>query len=118
MPRDNGRLGPSGMVILGILAAAGPNSTYGLKRAIATSVGYFWPFPHAQLYAETARLEQLGLLSAEQEEMGRRRRVYSLDCSARQRSTAPWSPERRTDGTTWPRNSAGRVYCGPSKVGP
>ncbi len=72
------RLGPSDHVILGILAAAGPMTTYGLKRAIASSVGYFWPFPHAQLYAETARLARLGLLSESQEPGGRRRRVYAV----------------------------------------
>ena len=27
-------------------------------------------------------------------------------------STRPWSPERSTSGTSQPRNSAGRVYCG------
>lgn len=72
------RLGPSDFVILGILAAAGPMTTYDLKRAIASSVGYFWPFPHAQLYAETARLATLGMLSETQEGGGRRRRVYTV----------------------------------------
>jgi len=78
MPAADARLGPSDHVILGILAAAGPMTAYGLKRAIASSVGYFWPFPHAQLYAESARLATLGLLSEAQEGGGRRRRVYSV----------------------------------------
>lgn len=78
MPRTEARLGPSAYVILGILAAAGPNTTYALKAAIGTSVGNYWPFPHAQLYAETARLARLGLLSHDQEAGGRRRRLYSI----------------------------------------
>lgn len=78
------RLGPADFVILGILAAAGPGTTYALKRAIASSIGYFWPFPHAQLYAETARLEGLGLLEATQEEGGRRRRVYAATPAGRE----------------------------------
>ena len=78
MSAPDARLGPSDYVILGILAAAGPMTTYGLKRAIASSVGYYWPFPHAQLYAESARLATLGLLSETQEGGGRRRRVYSI----------------------------------------
>ena len=77
MHGTDARLSPSDFVILGILAAAGPMTTYELKRAVASSVGYFWPFPHAQLYAETARLASLGLLSETQETGGRRRRVYA-----------------------------------------
>lgn len=78
MQRTDARLGPSDFVILGILAAAGPMTTYELKRAVGSSVGYFWPFPHAQLYAETARLATLRLLTETQESGGRRRRVYAV----------------------------------------
>lgn len=78
MSATDARLGPSDFVILGLLAAAGPMTTYDLKRAIASSVGYFWPFPHAQLYAESARLAALGMVSQTQEAGGRRRRLYSI----------------------------------------
>ena len=83
MSRPEVRLGPSGLVILGILAVAGPATPYDLKRAIASSVGYFWPFPHAQLYAETARLARLGLATETQEAGGRRRRVYAITPAGR-----------------------------------
>ena len=43
---------------------------------------------------------------------GRRCNVLTRDCARRQASTRPWSPERSTSGTPWPRKSAGRVYCG------
>jgi DNA-binding PadR family transcriptional regulator len=54
-----------------------------MKQRVAKSVGYFWNFPHSQLYAEPARLVELGLLAEEQEESGRRRRIYSLTRAGR-----------------------------------
>ena len=39
-------------------------------------------------------------------------RVRSIACSRRQRATAPWSPDVRIAGTSMPRKTAGRVYCG------
>jgi PadR family transcriptional regulator, regulatory protein AphA len=38
----------------------------------------FWPFPHSQIYSETARLADLGLLTGTQEPGGRRRHVYAI----------------------------------------
>ena len=72
------RLGPSSYVILGVLAAAGPQTPYSLKQLIARAVGYYWPFPHAQVYAETARLASLGLALEQQEPEGLRRKRYSI----------------------------------------
>src|SRR3954454_7089278 len=54
-----------------------------MKRFVSVSIGYFWPFPHSQLYAEPARLAQLGLLREQQETRGRKRRIYSLTDSGR-----------------------------------
>jgi DNA-binding PadR family transcriptional regulator len=45
---------------------------------VSNSIGYFWTFPHSQLYAEPVRLAGLGLLTEEQETVGRKRRVYRL----------------------------------------
>jgi PadR family transcriptional regulator, regulatory protein AphA len=72
------RLGPSSYVILGVLSLAGPQTPYGIKQAIGRTVGYYWPFPHAQLYKETARLALLGLASETLEPAGRRRRTYGI----------------------------------------
>lgn len=83
MSHADPRLGPSDFVILGILAAAGPATPYTLKRAIASSVGYFWPFPHAQTYAETDRLAALGLTTETREDTGRRRRLYAITPAGR-----------------------------------
>jgi DNA-binding PadR family transcriptional regulator len=49
-----------------------------MKAIVGGSIGYFWTFPHSQLYAEPARLVGLGLLDEEQEQGGRKRRTYQL----------------------------------------
>lgn len=65
-------------LVLGIIRLRGPSTSYELKRAVSRSVGYFWPFPHAQLYREPVNLVEAGLLEEQQESTGRRRRVYSI----------------------------------------
>ncbi|HEY6056705.1 MAG TPA: helix-turn-helix transcriptional regulator [Candidatus Limnocylindrales bacterium] len=66
------------MLILGILAAAGPQTPYSIKQIVGRSVGHYWPFPHAQIYAETARLAAIGFAVEEQEVGGLRRKRYAL----------------------------------------
>lgn len=80
---DGARLGPSSYLVLGFIAELGPSTPYDLKRAVARSVAYFWDFPHSQLYVEPERLAKLGLLVEEQEEHGRRRRVFSITDAGR-----------------------------------
>ena len=72
------RLGTTSYVVLGLLAAHGPLTPYELKAQVAASVGYFWSFPHSQLYGEPARLSALGLVSERREESGRRRRRFAV----------------------------------------
>jgi PadR family transcriptional regulator, regulatory protein AphA len=72
------RLGPVSYVVLGMVALRGPSTPYELKRAVRRSVGRFWPFPHAQLYAEPDRLARAGLLEERREEGGRRRKTYAI----------------------------------------
>jgi DNA-binding PadR family transcriptional regulator len=61
-----------------MIAMRGPSTSYELKRAVGHSVGYFWPFPHAQLYSEPKRLVAHGLLEVTSEEDGRRRQTYTV----------------------------------------
>lgn len=75
---STGRLSTTSYVVLGMIGLRGPSTPYDLKRGIGRSVGYFWPFPHAQLYAEPERLERMGLLAVQPEDSGRRRKTYSL----------------------------------------
>ena len=72
------KLTPTSYVVLGMVAMRGATTSYDLKRAIGHSVGYFWPFPHAQLYSEPKRLVELGLLSVSSEQDGRRRQTYTV----------------------------------------
>ncbi|MCP2336614.1 PadR family transcriptional regulator [Actinomadura rupiterrae] len=69
---------PQDYVVLGLIERHGPMTPYELKAKVEESVDYFWPIPHAQLYRIPARLAEQGLLLEEQEETGRRRRVFHL----------------------------------------
>lgn len=84
-------LTPVSYLVLGWISY-GPATPYDLKRRVAQSVGHFWEFPHSQLYAEPARLSGLGLLDEEQEQRGRRRRVYSITEAGR-RALDDWLRE-------------------------
>src|SRR5262245_19977918 len=77
------KLTPTSYVVLGLVAAAGRSTPYDLKRLVGQSVGHFWSFPHAQLYAEPARLAGAGLLAEEREAGGRNRRHYTITAAGR-----------------------------------
>lgn len=77
------RLSTTSYLVLGMIALRGPSTPYDLKRAVNRSVGYFWSFPHTQLYSVPERLTELGLLRLETEESGRRRKTYSLTDAGR-----------------------------------
>ncbi len=81
--------------ILGLLSVHGPHTIYDLKGLIEGSIGYFWTFPHSQMYAETKRLETAGLIRADAEAGGRGRRVLHVTDDGRRALEAWW---RREDG--------------------
>src|SRR6266576_3079514 len=81
---SNANLTPISYVVLGLVAFLGRATSYDMKRLANMSVGYFWTFPHSQLYAEPDRLVKLGLLHEDREEGGRRRRVYSVTDAGRE----------------------------------
>jgi DNA-binding PadR family transcriptional regulator len=72
------RLTGTSYAVLSVLDALGPATPYDLKQALEVSVQNFWPVPHTTAYSEPERLARAGLLSVDQEESGRRRKVYSL----------------------------------------
>jgi DNA-binding PadR family transcriptional regulator len=76
-------LTPTSYLVLGLVARQGACTSYDMKVMVSRSIGYFWTFPHSQLYAEPARLAELGLLSEEQEATGRKRRTYQLTDAGR-----------------------------------
>jgi PadR family transcriptional regulator AphA len=75
---SNGKLTPTSYVVMGLVAFLGRATSYDMKRLVGMSIGYFWTFPHSQLYAEPDRLVGMGLLEETREEGGRRRRLYSM----------------------------------------
>ena len=75
---DEPSLTPTSYLVLGLVGQLGRCTSYEMKAVVAGSIGYFWTFPHSQLYAEPARLVSHGLLAEEQEEGGRRRRTFQL----------------------------------------
>jgi PadR family transcriptional regulator AphA len=70
-------LTPTSYIVLGLLEKA-PGTPYDLKARVAFGVGNFWTLQHAQLYTETTRLAEEGLLDEEREISGRRRKTYSI----------------------------------------
>ncbi len=73
----------SAYVVLGLLDHYGPATPYQLDRAVDGGIGYFWNFSRSQLYAEAGRLARVGLLSEHQEEVGRRRRLFTITAEGR-----------------------------------
>jgi len=76
--RDERGLTPGSYALLGSLAVKGPQTPYQLKRLTQEPLGYVWSFSHAQIYAESARLAEAGLVDEVREEESRRRRVLSI----------------------------------------
>ena len=91
-------LTPTSYLVLGLVARHGECTSYDMKRTVSASIGYFWTFPHSQLYAEPARLADLGLLSEEQETSGRKRRTYRLT-EAGSRALRAWLAEPTDEPT-------------------
>jgi PadR family transcriptional regulator AphA len=82
---DEIQLTPTSYIVLGLLSMFPTAATpYDLKRTAAASVGQFWTLPHSQLYSEPARLTRGGYLTEQQEQGGRRRKLYSLTDSGRE----------------------------------
>lgn len=77
------RLTPASYTVLGVIALRGPTTSYELKAYVAESIRYIWPLPHAQLYKEPQRLVGLGLLGADSEPDGRRRRFFAITDAGR-----------------------------------
>jgi DNA-binding PadR family transcriptional regulator len=90
------KLTPTSVIVLGLVELSEEATPYDLKRAAAASVGNFWSLPHSQLYAETERLAEAGLLKERRESGGRRRRVYSLTRRGRSALDA-WRSEPAAD---------------------
>lgn len=89
---DGPHLTPTSYLVLGLVAQLQPVTSYAMKQYVGLSIGYFWSFPHSQLYAEPARLVMAGLLTEDVETSGRRRRRYSITPAGRE-ALAAWLAE-------------------------
>jgi DNA-binding PadR family transcriptional regulator len=81
-------LTPTSYIVLGLLKDD-PGTPYDLKVRVAAALGNLWSVQHAQLYTETARLAEEGLLTEKREERGRRRKTYSITKAGR-KALAAW----------------------------
>jgi PadR family transcriptional regulator, regulatory protein AphA len=89
---SSARLTETSYIVLGLIEQIGPATPYDLKRMAQLSTVNFWSVPHTQLYTESARLAEEGLLSEEREQTGRRRRMYRLTDDGR-RALEDWRSE-------------------------
>ena len=71
-------IGDQGYAVMTMIGLLGPSSAYDIERFLNRLAGEYWAAPHTQVYRECAQLEEAGLVSAKQEKVGRRRRVFSL----------------------------------------
>lgn len=75
-------LTPLSYLVLGLIDRAGGATPYELKQ-MAGSISGLWALRHDQVYREPASLAELGLLSEEREEGGRRRRRFQINEAGR-----------------------------------
>jgi PadR family transcriptional regulator, regulatory protein AphA len=76
-------LDDAAFAVLGLIALRGPSTAYDVKRALGRITSEFWSVAHVTPYRVTAELERLGMLTAEQEPRGRRRRFFTLTDAGR-----------------------------------
>jgi DNA-binding PadR family transcriptional regulator len=77
-------LNPTAYVILGMLRN-GPRSGYEIKGMVDRSVRFFWAASYGQIYPELRTLAKAGLVEAESQPTGRRKRtVYQLTDAGRE----------------------------------
>src|SRR5260370_15496734 len=87
----NGRNGYTTVeyLTLGLVALLEPCTSYDLKREVERTASHSWPFSHTAIYQAPPQLAAAGLLLEEQEDTGRRRRLYRL------------TPEGRAELLAW-----------------
>src|SRR5437588_6439318 len=87
-PNRSIRLTGTSYAVLGLIGLRGEATPYELKQLLEESVANFWPIQHTTFYAEPARLAGAGYLSENQEQRGRRRKLYRLTDRGREALSA------------------------------
>ena len=71
-------LGPPAYLVLGMVSL-GSRSGYDIKRAVESSIRFFWTISHAQIYPSLKRLERAHLIKGRYQPLGKRaRRVFEV----------------------------------------
>jgi PadR family transcriptional regulator, regulatory protein AphA len=109
------RLTDTSYAVLGLIDLYGEATPYRLKRIAQDSLFHFWTIPHTQLYSESARLAEIGLLHEHREERGRRRRTYRLTAEGR-RTLHDWRADPRTDLYELRDPGLLKLFCGSDPV--
>ena len=65
-------------VLLGMLAIESPRSGYDIRKAIESSVGYFWGESYGQIYPALKHLAKMGLVRRADQRGKQRRQEYSI----------------------------------------
>ena len=105
------RLSDTSYAVLGLLDRLGPATPYQLKQAAHSSLFHFWTIPHTQIYSESARLAEIGLLEEQQEETGRRRRTYRLTPAGRAELDR-WRNDPQTEPRELRDPALLKLFCG------
>jgi len=109
------RLTGTSFAVLSLLRLLGDATPYDLKQALEQSVENFWPVPHTTFYAEPERLVRGGYLSVQQEQSGRRRKVYSLTDSGRH-ALREWASSAELQPPQLREEAALKVFAGGDPV--
>lgn len=76
-----------------------------------SSLFHFWTIPHTQIYSESARLAEIGLLEEQQEQTGRRRRTYCLTPAGRAELDR-WRQDPHTEPRELRDPALLKLFCG------
>lgn len=110
--RTTTRLTATEAALLGLLARGGSRSGYDLKKAVDSSVGYFWKPAKTQIYAVLPRLVAAGLATRRDVAQADRpdKSVYRLTAAGRKALTQWLESPPEADGDRTP--FLLRVYLG------
>jgi PadR family transcriptional regulator, regulatory protein AphA len=76
-------LARTAFVVLGMLAIGGDRSGYDIRKAIESSVGYFWGESYGQIYPALKQLTALGLIKPGGDPGKQRRQAYRITPAGR-----------------------------------
>ena len=91
-----GKLTTTSYVVLALVERMQPATAYDLKTLAHSTVFNFWALPHTVLYTETRKLAADGMLDADEESGGRRRRLFALTTAGRD-ALHVWRSEPTSD---------------------